>query len=386
MSDPSFVTVIIFAHGEDIKIDKATPEQFRTLRKFTVPGKCGHLSYLCKHVNDTIFDISQQLALSPHVPFTEKLKTLKTELTKHKFGEDLQASYECQSAEDKAENTSCPLASDWFSTSQVRYNHSYSFTVNDPAVPWELGEFGIWLVDGSPHILQREKQSRYYNPKNNITNRINIPPWDFDITLFELADRLKRLFSVKYVNFIDLSCRFREVDRSWKSRISSWFWSDDVPSAELREITPRAVERRIYAFNGIEIEIMDAQPPGLPPDWFYVRNLSDGTYAYVNPATHEMSVDFPDLPPAAPRPNIFVGALELEIVDPPKIKGIPPRQLPPGWEFVKILQSGAYVYINTQTGEMNPLFPGKKRSGGGSSKKNKNKNKNKKRTKTRKNK
>ena len=388
MSDQSFVTVIIDAHGEDLKSDIALPSQVRTLRKFTIPGKSGHLTYLFRELYDTIFDISHQLALSPHIPFTKKLGILKTELNNRPhLREKLQSNYECQPAEVKAENTSCPRASDWFSTSKVRYNHMYSFVVNDPTFPWEQDEFGIWLVDGSPHILQSEMRSssRDYKPKNNITNRINIPTMGFEITLFELAEKLKLLFNVKYVNFIDLSCRFREVevDRSWtsriKSRVSSLFgWSDDVPSAEVREITPRAVEQPIYEFNGMEIEIMDYQSR-LPPNWFYVKNIRDNTYVYVNPATGEMSVDFPDFPESVPRKeNIFVQGLEMEIVDPPKIEGVAPRKLPPDWEYVKLLQSNTHSYVNTTTGEMNPFFPGRIRSderGGGGSKQTKKKTK-----------
>ena len=385
MSDQeSFVTVIILAHGEDLESDKATPEQFRTLRKFTVAGKCGHLNHFVKGLNDTVFDISHQLAQLPHMPFTEKLKTLKIELDKRpELRRKLQEMYESEPAKEKAKYASCPRASDWFATSQVSYNHKYLFR-DDPADPWERKEFGIWLVDGGPHILKGEMRTL----KNNIMPRIGFPPgaWDFDITLFELADRLKQLFRVKYVNFIDLSCRFRVVDRSLKSRLSSLFWSsDDVPSAELREITPRAGERRIHDFNGMKIEIMDAQPPGLPAGWLYVRNLSDGTYVYVNYATREISVDFPELP-HAPRPNIFVGGLELEIVDLPKITGIP-RQLPPGWEYARILRTreegGGSVYVNTNTGEITPDFPGEIRRRGGSKKSSK---KNKKKTKRRKNK
>jgi hypothetical protein len=369
MADQSFITVIIGAHGEDLQNDIATPSQVRTLRKFTVPGKCGHLNYMCKPLNDTIFDISQQLALSPHIPFTKKLKTLKTELKNHNynFSEELQHAYERQSAEVKAANTSCPHAGDWFATSQVRYNHRYSFNVNNPAVPWERDEFGIWLVDGSPDILQREQRLRSYNPKNSIMCRIGLPAWDFEISLFELADILKRFFKVKYVNFIDLSCRFREVDRSWtarlKSGLSSLFWSsDDVPSAELSEITPRAgVERPTIVMNGIEIEIIEQS--NLPAGWVYGRNIIDNTYAYVNPSTGEVSVDFPDLP-HAPRPNIFVNGVEMEIVDPPKISGVAPRQLPPDWEYVRILRNDNLVYVNKKTGELNPLFPGNRRIGG----------------------
>ena len=278
--DQSFVTVIISAHGEDLKNDKALPPQVQTLRKFTVSGKCGHLNYSCKPLEDTIFDISQQLALSPHIPFTEKLEILKTELKTHSynFSEELQHAYELQPADVKAKNTSCPHADDWFSTSQVRYNHRYSFRANNPAVPWERDDFGIWLVDGSPHILRSEQRLRSYNPKNSITSRIGLPAWDFDITLFELANRLKQFFHVKYVNFIDLSCRFREVDRSWTSRLSSLFWSDDVPSAELSEITPRAgVERPIIEMmNGIEIEIMDEQPLNMPAGWVKKTSSSKG--------------------------------------------------------------------------------------------------------------
>jgi hypothetical protein len=389
--DRSFVTVIISAHGKDLKSDIATPSQVRTLRKFTVAGKCGHLNYVCPSLDDTIFDISLELARAPHIPFTEKLKILKTEVLKHDFNEELQEAYERQPAEVKAKNTSRPRAFDWFATSQVRYNHMYSFRVNNPAVPWERDEFGIWLVDGSPHILlqqqEMQKRLRSYNPKISamIMHHIGLPAWDFEISLFELANILKRFFHVKYVNFIDLSCRFREVDRSWTSRIkaglSSLIWSDDVPSAELSDITPRAgVEQPTIEMNGMEMVIMDYQPRRMPAGWFYVQNIRENTYLYVNPSTGEVSVDFPDFP-HAPRPNIFVQGIEMEIVD-PKISGFP-RELPPGWEYVRILRNDKHLYVNTTTGEMNPFFPGERKIGGS---KRSYKQQTKKRTKKRKNK
>jgi hypothetical protein len=54
----------------------------------------------------------------------------------------------------------------------------------------------------------------------------------------------------------------------------------------------------------------------------------------------------------------------MEIVDPPKIPGATPRQLPPDWEYVRILRNDIHLYVNTKTGEMNPLFPGNRRIGG----------------------
>ena len=80
--------------------------------------------------------------------------------------------------------------------------------------------------------------------------------------------------------------------------------------------------------------------------------------------------------------NIFVQGLEMEIVDPPKLPGVAPRQLPRDWEYVRILRNDNLVYVNTETGEMNPLFPGNRRIGGSK----KSSKQTKKRTKKRKNK
>jgi hypothetical protein len=122
--------------------------------------------------------------------------------------------------------------------------------LNDKSYPWERDELGIWLVDGSPSVMQRFENDpipdtmKYYD----IMELIGLPKWpgaDSRTTLFELAARIQETFGVSYVNFIDFSCRWDcmpELD-------------DNVASTELREFTPRG-NRKIVKFNDMEIEIM----------------------------------------------------------------------------------------------------------------------------------
>ena len=53
--EDSFATIIIFAHGADVRSHRATTEQHETLRKFTLAGKSGHLSYAVQDVMDSMF-------------------------------------------------------------------------------------------------------------------------------------------------------------------------------------------------------------------------------------------------------------------------------------------------------------------------------------------
>lgn len=315
--DDSFVTVLINAHGRDITEDKAKPDQERTLRKFTVPGKCGHLTYSSKALLDTIFDISYHQFATQSIPFTEKLKMLKTQLIqKYKFNELLQEMYECQPKSVKDKNTSCPTVNDWFSPTQVSYNHQYSFMAYDRTDPWENSQFGIWQVDGSNYTRIHKKHSIMDNIGIPRWDATGIPKWPYDITLFELANRLKQFFNVKYVNFIDLSCRYVAPVASGVS--------DNVTSAELRDITPKGQR---LTFLPSQLEIMDKQPH-LPPNWQYVKNPKDGNYVFYNTTIREISTDFPGT-------------------------------LPPNWIFLKNRKDGGYYFHNTATGDISSDFPGR---------------------------
>ena len=291
VDDDSFATIIIDAHGVDVRSRLATPEQHDTLRKFTLAGKSGHISYAAQEVKDSMFYLAHQLARFEHVPFTEKLKFMRTELKRQKVGKILQDLY----YEDpiKFEYWKLvPNANDWLSTTNVSYDHEYHFLVDNPDDPWEIDQLGIWLVDGSPRVLQRFKDVpippdslRYYN----IMDRIGLPQWpaaqNTVTTLFDVAARIKTTFHVKYVNFIDTSCR------SVGHPISA---EDDVPSAGMSEIASSASHQPdIIQIGDIPIERRHAQPPDLPPGWVFGRNPRTGEYVYANTVSGAISPDFP---------------------------------------------------------------------------------------------
>ena len=290
----SFVTIIIFAHGADVRSRRATTEQHDTLRKFTLAGKSGHISYALQDVMDSMFYLAHQLARLEHVPFTEKLKFMRTESKRQKFGERLQDMYHYWKKEKKDTHwkSLVPTADDWLSTTNVSYDHEYHFVVNDHDNPWEIAQLGIWLVDGSPRVLQGFKDVpippdslRYYN----IMDRIGLPQWP-DVkgtitTLFDVAHRIKTTFRVKYVNFIDASCRFVHHP------IAA---TDDVPSAGMSEIAPSTAHQPdIIAIGDIRIEKMSKQPPNLPAGWVFGKNLTTGEYVFANPVSGVISPDFP---------------------------------------------------------------------------------------------
>jgi WD40 repeat protein len=286
----SFATIIISAHGADLREDRTTPEQHATLRKFTMAGKSGHIAYDARDVIDSMFYFAHQLARLEDVPFTEKLKFMSTEL-RHKFGGRLQNIYH-ESQQKDSWRSLVPTADDWLSITNVSYNHEYHFVVNDPADPWEIEDFGIWLVDGSPQVLQDFKKDvpippdslRYYN----IMDRIGLPQWPDKrgtvTTLFKVADKIKATYGVKYVNFIDTSCRFVYHP------IAA---TDDVPSAPMSEIAPSTAHQPdIIQIGNIPIR-RHAQPPDLPPGWVFGKNLTTGEYVYANPDSGAISPDFP---------------------------------------------------------------------------------------------
>ena len=288
----SFVTIIIGAHGADVRSSRASLEQHDTLRKLTMAGKSGHLAYVARDVIDSMFHLAHQLARLEDVPFTEKLKFMSTELKRHKFGEKLQNIYH-ESQQKDGWRSLVPTADDWLSITNVSYNHEYHFVVNDPADPWEIEDFGIWLVDGSPQVLQDFKKDvpippdslRYYN----IMDRIGLPQWP-DVkgtitTLFDVAHRIKTTFRVKYVNFIDASCRFVHHP------IAA---TDDVPSAGMSEIAPSTAHQPdIIQIGDIRMEKRSKQPPDLPAGWVFGKNLTTGEYVFANPVSGAISPNFP---------------------------------------------------------------------------------------------
>lgn len=361
--DDSFVTVIVISHGKDLKSAKATVGQQKTLRKLAEPGKSGMLAWDgIENLTPSIFYHAHVLSQNPHIPFTEKLRQLSNHLCELGFNERLQKTYESSGIEIRQE-CKVSTASDWYLTSQVKYDHLYVFSVNDKLYPYERDMFGIWLVDGSKHVLQ----SGDFNPtkeKNNIMHQLGLPVWpltkdqiptenyEFSITLFDLATRLKQRYCVKHVNFIDLSCRSNP--KSWFRRMSSWFVQssdddemEDVPDETLEEVD----------VDGTTIQILKNQPRRLPENWKYVKIPRNGAYVYANLETGEMSPDFPkyemSLRPIKRRNHGVV----IQRVSPPSITGTKPMELPPGWSYWDVPSKNARLYINPISGDINPVVP-----------------------------
>jgi hypothetical protein len=360
--DASFVTVIVISHGKDLKSAKATDVQQKTLRKLAEPGKSGMFAWNgIENLTPSIFYNAHVLSKNPHIPFTEKLRRLSSHLCELGFNERLQKRYESSEIRQKCKVST---ASDWYLTSRVKYDHLYVFSVNDALVPYERDMFGIWLVDGSEHVLQ----SKDFNPTketNNIMQQLGLPVWpltpdqtptenyEFSITLFELATRLKQRYSVKHVNFIDLSCRSNP--KSWVRRMSSWFVqsSDDDDMEDVPDETLEQVD----VGGGVVVEILKKQPRRLPENWKYVKIQRNGAYVYANLETGEMSPDFPkyemSLRPIKRRNHGVV----IQRVSPPSITGTKPMELPPGWSYWDVPSTNARLYINPISGDINPVVP-----------------------------
>ena len=359
--DESFVTVVVISHGKDLKSAKATVGQQKTLRKLAEPGKSGMLAWDgIENLTPSIFHNAHVLSKNPHIPFTEKLRRLSNHLCELGFNERLQKTYESSEIRQKCKVST---ASDWYLTSRVKYDHLYVFSVNDALEPYERDRFGIWLVDGSEHVLQ----SGDFNPtkeKNNIMNQLGLPVWpltkdqiptenyEFSITLFELATRLKQRYGVKHVNFIDLSCRSNP--KSWFRRMSSWFVQssdddemEDVPDETLEEVD----------VHGTAIQILKKQPRRLPANWKYVKILRNGAYVYANLKTGEMSPDFPKYEMSRRPRKRNISGVEIERVSHPSIPGTQPVELPPGWSYWDVPSKNVRLYVDENKGITNPVVP-----------------------------
>jgi hypothetical protein len=352
IADDSFVTVLIVAHGRELKHIKATREQNLTLRRLAMAGKSGMLSLQgIPNMMPSIFYHARVLSQNTHIPFTEKLRSMSSHLCELGFNERLQNTYE--ELPELSVTCKAPTKHDWFSTSQVKYDHLYDFTVNDESDPWERDVLGIWLLDGSKDVLESED----FNPtkeKNNIMHQLGLPVWPlthdqptenhtFSTTMFDLETRLKNRYMVKHVNFVDLTCRYNP--KSWVRRMSSWFVqsSDDD---EMEDVTDATLEQ-VDMGGGVVVEILKNQPRRLPENWKYVKIPRNGAYVYANLETGEMSPDFPK----------YEMSLRTTKVDPPSITGTTPMELPPGWVYRQDPVTGAFFYVNLTTGEINPVVP-----------------------------
>ena len=358
----SFVTVLIGAHGMELRDERATPEQKQTLRRLSMAGKSGMLSLQgIPNIMPTIFYHAHELSKNTHMPFTEKLKQLSMLMCDMGFNEQLQKAHEVTPLTVKCK---APTKDDWFLTSQVKYNQLYVFSVNDESNPWERDAFGIWLLDGSDHVLKTVD----FDPtkeKNNIMRQLGLPSvwplqkdeqptqkYAFSTTMFELETRLKDRYGVKHVNFIDLSCRYNP--KTLFQRVSSLFVnsSDD----DEMEAVPDEILEQVDV-GGVVVEILKKQPRRLPSDWKYVKIQRNGAYVYANMVTGEISRDFPEAKLALrPRKRTVRGTI-MENVKPPSIAGVRPTELPLGWEYMQDPVTGTAIYVNKKTGQVNPDVP-----------------------------
>ena len=360
-SDNSFVTVLINSHGRELRDERATPEQKQTLRRLSMAGKSGMLSLQgIPNMMPTIFYHAHELSKNTHMTFTEKLKKLSMLMCDMGFNEQLQKAHEVTPLTVTCKTST---AADWFLTSQVKYNQYYEFSVNNDTEPWDRD--GIWLLDGSERVLKTVD----FNPikeKNDIMLQLRLLPSDwplkkddqptenytFSTTMFDLETRLKSRYNVKYVNFIDLSCRYNP--KTLGQRVAYWFVnsSDD----DEMEAAPDEIMEQVEV-GGVVVGILKKQPRRLPSDWKYVKIQRNGAYVYANMVTGEISRDFPEAKLALrPRKRTIRGTI-MENVKHPSIAGVRPMELPPGWKYMRDPFTEASFYVNEKTGEINPVVP-----------------------------
>ena len=363
--DNSFVTVLINAHGRELRDERAKPEQKQTLRRLSMAGKSGMLSGQgIPNMMPTIFYHAHELSKNTHMTFTEKLKKLSMLMCDMGFNEQVQKAHEVTPLTETCKTST---AADWFLTSQVKYNQYYELSVNNDTEPWDSD--GIWLMDGSEHVLRSED----FDPtkeKNDIMLQLRLLPSDwplkkdeqptenytFSTTMFDLETRLKSRYNVKYVNFIDFSCRYNP--KTLRQRVVSWFVNssdDDEMEAAPDEILKQA------QVGDIVVEILKKQPRRLPSDWKYVKIQRNGTYVYANMKTGEISHDYPASHfSLRPRMEYVKGVTgrKMERVQPPLLmSGVRPMELPPGWKYMRDPLTEALFYVNEKTGEINPVVP-----------------------------
>jgi hypothetical protein len=325
-------------------------------------GKSGMLSlHGIPNMMSSIFYHAHELSKNTHMTFTEKLKKLSMLMCDMRFNEQLQKAHEVTPLSVTCKT---PTQADWYLTSQVKYNQYYVFTVNDESDPWERDAFGIWLIDGSEHVLKTVD----FNPtkeKNNIMRQLGLPSvwplqkdeqptqkYAFSTTMFELETRLKDRYGVKHVNFIDLSCRYNP--KTLFQRVSSLFVnsSDD----DEMEAVPDEILEQVDV-GGVVVEILKKQPRRLPSDWKYVKIQRNGAYVYANMVTGEISRDFPEAKLALRPIKRTVRGTIMENVKPPSIAGVRPTELPLGWEYMQDPVTGTAMYVNKKTGQVNPDVP-----------------------------
>jgi hypothetical protein len=308
----SFVTVIIEAHGSDLKQVRADPEQNATLRKLTVAGKCGNLVPCCGQMDESLFRVTAALAREDrHSTSAKKLQIVREYMRDpiFSFPDALQHKFVVNLPEVFARVN--PKESDWFSVSKVKYDHSYAYTVNDESNPWERRDFGLWFADGS---LRAQKIAGFRHDggpsyRCDILEQIIDPAilpeegkfFNFKITMFELAERIKKKYGVKIVNFIDISCRnvpppnyprLKKFVRGTR-RLLGLPTSDssDLSEGGLSPVAQRASPDRptIISFDGRNFEVHEVpairglRTPDIPDGWIYGKFIDTDLAYYINP-------------------------------------------------------------------------------------------------------
>jgi hypothetical protein len=314
----SFVTVIIKAHGIDLKKVLADPEQKDTLRKLAVAGKCGSVIKDPLGMSESIFYATNTLAADPdsiHMPSDRKLRIVDEYMHNPLFSYPTLLHEAFKKEQPVLFADVKPEQSEWFTATKVSYDHSYTFVSYDEDNQWEREVFGLWFADGSVDA----RTHAGFNPisesstyRCDILKQVIDPAilpdkgdfFNFEISMFALATQLKRVYQVKNVNFIDVSCR------SYTK-----------------------------------------------PLFQKVADLFSGCGAGVRSPCVDHTLSPPSSPiaqSAQPTTVMFKGGL-FEIYPHPVVRGVSPKPLQEGWVYGKD-PTGVFGYINTFTNQSVPHY------------------------------
>ena len=309
----TFVTVIIKAHGRDLTKVRADAEQKATLRKLTVAGKCGSVIQDPLGMSESIFYATNTLAADPgsiHMPSDRKLRIVEEYMHNPLFSYPTLLHEAFKKEQPVLFADVKPEQSDWFTATKVSYDHSYTF-VSYVENEWEREVFGLWFADGSVDARMRAR----FNPISEsstyrcdilkqVIDRDILPNKDdffnFEISMFALATQLKRVYQVKNVNFIDVSCR--SYTKPLFQRVADRFGLGFVYGADVQSpcvdhtLSPpsspiaQSAQPTTVMFKGAPFEIYPHPAVrGVSPNprqngWVYGKDLT-GRVGYINPVT-----------------------------------------------------------------------------------------------------
>ena len=326
----TFVTVIIKAHGRDLTKVRADAEQKATLRKLTVAGKCGSVIQDPLGMSESIFYATNTLAADPgsiHMPSDRKLRIVEEYMHNPLFSYPTLLHEAFKKEQPVLFADVKPEQSDWFTATKVSYDHSYTF-VSYVENEWEREVFGLWFADGSVDARMRAR----FNPiSESSTYRCDILKqvidrdihpnkddfFNFEISMFALATQLKRVYQVKNVNFIDVSCRsytkslFQKVFGCGASIRSPCV--DHTLSPPSSPIAPSAQLTTVMFKGGLFEIYPHPVVRGVPykplqEGWVYGKDPT-GVFGYINPVTKQSVPHYkwtgtpPPPPPPHSRPN-----------------------------------------------------------------------------------